>query len=331
MLAAFGKIFANAISTHVADYTITAADQGKLFSVTGTSTLTLPAVASAGAPFSVIVLNAGTSVVTIDGDGAETINGVAAVYVGPGEYALVISSGSAWTAAITRRLPNRIQSKAANYVALVSDVSSLIAFTAAATLTLPNVAVAGHGFRIAARNDGSGAVTISGDANVNGLSLIVLAAGQDAELFCDGSLWIAFVSNYDSQLRKKTANETVNNSTTLQDDDHLVGYSLAADRYYRINGILHMDGTLAADMKFALVFTNAPQKALLYTDGGSSSTPGSTISVSFVATEVFIKVTGYFRSNATTGGTMKLQWAQDTAEVSDLTVREGSWLEIERM
>lgn len=86
--------------TKSADFSVAVAtDDGKEFLCSGTTTATLPTAASAGAGFRVSFIKtdaAGTSV-TIDGNGAETVNG-ATTYVLSSQYATVTAfcTGSAW-------------------------------------------------------------------------------------------------------------------------------------------------------------------------------------------------------------------------------------------
>jgi hypothetical protein len=42
-------------------------------------------------------------------------------------------------------------------------------------------------------------------------------------------------------------------------------------------------------------------------------------------------MTGFIWSNATTGGTIKLQWAQQTSHASPTTIRRGSYIKLEKM
>ena len=58
-------------------YTTVAGDHLKTIEVTGTTTITLGAVASMGAGYTVTITNNGANTVTVDGSGSETINGVA--------------------------------------------------------------------------------------------------------------------------------------------------------------------------------------------------------------------------------------------------------------
>lgn len=99
-LAAFGLTFGQTISTHSSPYTVVAADRGKFLSVTGTTTITLIAVASAGDGFPLAIINTGTGVVTVDGSGAETINGAATVTLNPGNSILLNTQGTSWVGMI---------------------------------------------------------------------------------------------------------------------------------------------------------------------------------------------------------------------------------------
>lgn len=269
---------------------------------------------------------------TVDGNAAETINGVASVYLGPGESALLVSSGTAWNALVTRNFPNRVQTKSGGYVVVATDNGSWIQHTNAGTISLPAAATAGNGFKLGIIA-GSGVVTVdpNGAELVNGQSTLALTPRSQVVLACDGSAWHALVTTPYTQEKVKTANEIVNNSTTLQDDDHLAGFELEADAYYRFSGLLRINGSVAADFTFALAFSDAPQTFLLLSSGGSTTIPGNGVPITFVATDAYLSFDGYVRANATTGGTMKMQWAQRQADVSDTTLYDGSWLSLTRV
>lgn len=333
VLTAFGKIFGQGINSQSGNYSVLTTDQGHFIPFTATATATLPAVATAGDGFAVAIINTGSGVVTVDGASSETINGATSIYLGPGEAAILTCDSSSWSAAISRRLFNRAQSKSTSYVLLVTDDGSLVEFTAAGTLTLLAAATAGSEYRLLVYNSGTGLVTLDGASSetINGATTLTLMPNQWAILSCDGSAWTALVTqDVSTQLKMKPADEPVNNSTTLQDDDDLANYKLEADEYYRIFGFLHVTGQVAADLKIALTFSNAPQKFLLHTPSGVATSSGSAISFTFGATTVYVVINGYIRANAAAGGTVKLQWAQDTADASDTKILEGSWIEIEK-
>ena len=87
------------INTQSAGYTLQASDLGDLIDFTTAGvTLTLPAAATAGDKFYCYVRHSGavTTVLTVDGEGAETIDGAATLVMFAGEVRLLICTGSAW-------------------------------------------------------------------------------------------------------------------------------------------------------------------------------------------------------------------------------------------
>ncbi len=98
-LAAHGLAFGAAVLAKTANYTVTTSDRGRFITVTGASTITLPASADAGEGFPVAVINIGGDVVTVDGDSSETINGSTSITLLPGDYAILTSSATTWAAA----------------------------------------------------------------------------------------------------------------------------------------------------------------------------------------------------------------------------------------
>jgi hypothetical protein len=79
-------------------YTTTAADCGRLIDCTsGTFTLDLLAVATAGAGFVQAIKNSGTGYITVGADGSETIDGALTLILAPGDSALLACDGSAWS------------------------------------------------------------------------------------------------------------------------------------------------------------------------------------------------------------------------------------------
>jgi hypothetical protein len=78
-----------------ATFNVTASDVGQLFDITsGTFSVTFDAAATLGAGFAVTIRNSGTGVLTLDPNGAETINGLDTLSLAPLASALVYSDGS---------------------------------------------------------------------------------------------------------------------------------------------------------------------------------------------------------------------------------------------
>lgn len=77
-------------------YTVLTTDRGVFFEASGTWSLTLPAASSAGEGFAFILRNNGSGVITIDPDGAETIDGSSTEDVAAGTARIVACNGTEW-------------------------------------------------------------------------------------------------------------------------------------------------------------------------------------------------------------------------------------------
>jgi hypothetical protein len=129
----------------------------------------------------------------------------------------------------------------------------------------------------------------------------------------------------------KTADETVNNSSTLQNDNHLT-FPIAANKNYAVWGSLlgisgttpdfkvqwAMPGSSTFDYNMA-VQTNAGNGAVQWaTEAAAHLVDGATANKAYLFTGVMIA--------DGSGGTVTLQWAQNTADSSDTKLLTGSWL-----
>lgn len=101
-LAAFGKRIGTTFEAKSSAYPIVPGDQGKVFSVTGTTTITLPAVADVDDGFPVIIINKGVGTVTVDGNASELIDGDTSLTLAAEEWAILTTDGSTWTAGVSR-------------------------------------------------------------------------------------------------------------------------------------------------------------------------------------------------------------------------------------
>jgi len=105
-LAAFAATFGAGAGTSAKSgaYTVATSDRGKTFVVTNAPTITLLAAAGAGDGFTVAVRNdnapASGSLVTIDANASETINGALTLVLQPGDSALLVCNGSDWFALV---------------------------------------------------------------------------------------------------------------------------------------------------------------------------------------------------------------------------------------
>lgn len=80
-----------------AGWTVNQYDRAKAFVYTGgTDSVVLPAAATAGDDFFILLRNAGTGTLTITPDGVEEIDSSVSIAFNPGESAILVCSGSAW-------------------------------------------------------------------------------------------------------------------------------------------------------------------------------------------------------------------------------------------
>lgn len=94
--------FGGATQTISTSTALDAADQFNHIEASGTITITMPDITGVGAGHVNTIRNAGTGTVTVDGDGAETINGAASIYLAPGDSVLMISGTTSWAGMISR-------------------------------------------------------------------------------------------------------------------------------------------------------------------------------------------------------------------------------------
>lgn len=98
LTAAFAKLLGGGGVTAVADdYTVLASDQGKLVKMSvAAKTITTPSAVVVGAPFLFAVLNNSSGDLTIDGSGAQTIDGLATLSVPSRRGLMLWTDGSNW-------------------------------------------------------------------------------------------------------------------------------------------------------------------------------------------------------------------------------------------
>ena len=132
---------------------------------------------------------------------------------------------------------------------------------------------------------------------------------------------------------RKTANQTVNNSTTLVNDDHLL-LALAANEVWYVKLILLQTSSATADIKYQ--FTVPTDGALYgmttYCNASDTWTSGYTVAASILSISGGMAaipnrlVTEFIVKNGANAGNLQLQWAQNTADASDTIVKANSSL-----
>lgn len=138
---------------------------------------------------------------------------------------------------------------------------------------------------------------------------------------------------------RKSADEIVNNSTTFQDDDHLL-FPVGAGQTWVGRIIVFHSGDSTADIKFAVTFpasstilvtaqvqhastTAIHSLGFVTTSGAPIGSSGNSAGGS--STEILFSVV------TTNAGNVTLQWAQNVLTVADTTVKAGSFLTADRI
>jgi hypothetical protein len=143
---------------------------------------------------------------------------------------------------------------------------------------------------------------------------------------------------------RKSADESVTSSNTLQDDDHLT-VAVVANAVYEIEGFLIYDGSTTGDIKIAWT---VPSGATLTwsAPGPPSSASGNTSSVKLAkentsgdfygaigtgaGNSLVLAIRGILRTSST-AGSLTLQWAQNTADATATTVYTDSYIKASRV
>lgn len=132
-------------------------------------------------------------------------------------------------------------------------------------------------------------------------------------------------------LAYKSANETVNNTAVLQNDDAL-SFAVAAGETWSIRALIAYTSNTTADFKLSFTWPSAAGALIATYDTAASATvsritfnsSGTTASIPGRTTESAIIMFGHLRF--TGAGTVQLQWAQNTANASNTTVNIGSYI-----
>lgn len=142
------------------------------------------------------------------------------------------------------------------------------------------------------------------------------------------------ISTTDSRIRtkRKLADEIVNNSAVLQDDDELV-MAVAATVTYLVELCLFGISAAAADWRLQF---NAPvgSSGAIYGMSDGSSIKSFAINATDTMNSGGAASMSIYKGVLIVGGTggnLTFQWAQGTANVSDTTVYAGSTLTLTRV
>ncbi len=150
----------------------------------------------------------------------------------------------------------------------------------------------------------------------------------DGDVTIDGNLTVAGVGQV--QLVRKSADESVTSSTTLQNDNHLL-LPVVANATYDLFLLCVFSGSTTGDIKFAwsvpsgtvLRWGDQTGFSGLATDTDVYSAQGSGTQVCF---QIWATVV-----TSSTAGNVQFQWAQNTSDATATIVRANSHLKMTRI
>jgi hypothetical protein len=254
-------------------------------------------------------------------------------------YAQAISNNA--SAAFDKMFGNDFAEKTANYTIATSDQGkAIVATTAALTFTLPAAATAGSNFVVVVKNSSAGTLTIDGNSSetINGSTTLSLPySDQSAILVCDASSWYALLLGPEAGEIVKVLDTpvTYNLDTTLADIPDFAVTGLRANRWYEYEARFSYDQN-GGDIKQILVWSQTPQtlssflmeyvseSSDIFVKSDTDVTSQWAITTMTDGDFVSVIITGAFKTNATTGGNLDMQAAQNTSDSADTKIWYGT-------
>ncbi len=132
----------------------------------------------------------------------------------------------------------------------------------------------------------------------------------------------------------KTANETVNNSNALQDDDQL-SFAIGANETWTFRFVVQGSSAATPDFRFAVTAPTGSTCHVAFSESENAAADGqkacgvsSTVMNGSGVTELY-EITGTV-TNGVNAGNVTLRWAQFTANASNSIIYAGSFVEAQR-
>lgn len=133
------------------------------------------------------------------------------------------------------------------------------------------------------------------------------------------------------QLIIKSSDETINSDSTLSDDSELTA-TLAANKRYAFFSVIFVITDATPDFKYGYTVpastTNQKGASVWRGSGGLQAANPVTTSQAMTASgtsETQLPINGYVITGAS-AGTLDFQWAQDTSDAANTTVKAGSFI-----
>lgn len=132
---------------------------------------------------------------------------------------------------------------------------------------------------------------------------------------------------------KKTADETVNNSAALQNDDHL-SFAVLANKVYTLRVRLIITNTSGTTGTIKFAFTVPAGAVVQFSEeGGGNPKLWTAVTTGAPFSQTALTPAGVYLNYvahiivAGTAGTAQFQWAQNAAAVYDLVMKQGTTIE----
>ena len=134
----------------------------------------------------------------------------------------------------------------------------------------------------------------------------------------------------------KSADDIAQSDSTFTDDTHLNGFVLNTGKLYSVKGMLRYNQNVG-NIKFIFDFSQPPaENGIVHwafeSDSDDTLIRAAAVTLEVIATtmtdtdEVAVIISGIFQANATAGGDVSLQFAQNLVSSNATTLRTGSHL-----
>jgi hypothetical protein len=154
----------------------------------------------------------------------------------------------------------------------------------------------------------------------------------------NGSVWALWDPN--TTWISKSANETVTNSTSIQNDNDFA-FTVASGAFYTLEGYLVVDGAVGGDLK--MDFTLPAGATMHWTNFGNNTGGVTQYNIATQAASVARAVSGNggtasaslqpkgYVNIGGTAGTLQFRWAQNTLSGTASTIYASSWMKLTRI
>lgn len=212
-------------------------------------------------------------------------------------------------------------------------------FDVTGTTTITSIESRPAGTEIVLQFDGILTLTHSTDLILAGGQSYTTAAGDVLRFVSEGSGdWREVGRSFSEAAIIKAADETVNNSAVLQNDDHF-SFTVVADTDYLVEVVLMVTTGTTPGWKFGWTLSGMTWDGVYATDlttptlgSASAIASGTGAGVTATAAAASRLWSASFVIHAgSTGGALQFQWAQNSANASDTTVHKNSFLKYRRL